>query len=313
MRLALRRAVPRFVAAALAALFLISGCAAPRLVQLDHPLAGRIWDVSQRRFLSPLEAEDRIAAADIALLGETHDNPAHHQIQTQLLQRLVAQGKRPAVAMEQFDTDWQTAMDDARRAGGTSTAVAKAGNMSNGWEWPLYRPIVTVAMKEQLPIVAANLSRNRTRSIAGGGLAALGKGEPERLALNQPWNADQNATLRGMLVDGHCGDDGPMIDKLIDVQRAKDAVMADRILAGGPASVAIIGRSHARQDIGVPLYLKARAPGKRVVSVGLVEVEAGRTRAEDYRDAVPGIHDILWFTPSSVRSDPCAGYKKFGR
>ncbi|HZX31626.1 MAG TPA: ChaN family lipoprotein [Rhodocyclaceae bacterium] len=296
----------------LTTLLLIAGCAAPRLVQTDHPLAGRIWDVSQRRFLSPQEAEDRIAAADIALLGETHDNPAHHQIQTQLLHRLVDQGKQPALAMEQFDTDWQTAMDDARRVGGTAAAVAKAGNISSGWEWPLYRPLVTVALKEQLPLVAANLARSRTRSIAGGGLAALGKGEPERLGLNQPWSADQNATLRGMLVAGHCGDDNPMIDKLIDVQRAKDAVMADRILAGGRESVAIIGRAHARQDIGVPLYLKARAPGKRVVSVGLVEVAADLTQAEDYPDAAPGTHDILWFTPSSLRPDPCAGYKKLG-
>ena len=292
----------------LTALLLLAGCAAPRLVLTEHPLAGSVWDVAQGRFISPLEAEDRIAAADIALLGETHDNPAHHQVQAYLLRKLVAGGKRPALAMEQFDTEWQGAIDAANSPGVSSTAIARAGHMASGWEWPLYKPLVALAVKERLPIVAANLSRPRARGIAAGGVDALGKGEAQRLALDQDWTAGQNATLRRMLVDGHCGEDGPMIDKLIPVQRSKDATMADRILAQRSGAVAIIGRSHARADVGVPLYLKERAPEKRLISVGLVEVEPDLADPARYPDAAPGIHDLIWFTPRSRRGDPCASF-----
>lgn len=300
------------LALCLTALVLFAGCAAPRLTLVEHPLAGRIWDSSQHRFISSREAEDRIAAADFALLGETHDNPAHHQVQAYLLRQVVARGKRPALAMEQFDTEWQGAIDSAYTPGATSSAIAQAGHLGSGWEWPFYKPLVVMALKERLPIVAANLPRTRARGIASGGISALGPGEAKRLALDQEWNAAQNTTLRGLLVDGHCGDESPMIDKLIHVQRSKDAIMADRIMSSRSGTVAIIGRAHARADIGVPLYLQDRAPEKDVVSLGLVEVEPGRVDPADYPDAAPGIHDLVWFTPRSLRPDPCAGYKKAG-
>lgn len=297
----------------LIALVLLAACAPPRLILQEHPLAGRIWDPAERRFISPQEAEDRIAAADFALLGEIHDNPAHHHIQTQLLGRMVARGKRPALAMEQFDTEWQSAIDAANASGATATAVAQAGHLAGGWEWHLYRPMVALAVKERLPIVAANLSRPRARTIASGGVDVLGKGEPERLALDQPWSTTQNATLRSLLVAGHCGEDSPMIDKLIHVQRSKDATMADRILAGKGGAVAIVGRSHARADIGVPLYLKARAPEKRLLSLGLLEVEEDRVAPGDYPDAAAGLHDLVWFTPRSRRPDSCETFQGMSR
>lgn len=284
----------------------LAGCAASRLTLTEHPLANRVWDVAGQRLIPAEEAESRIAAADIALLGEVHDNPAHHRIQARLLQRASAQGRRPALAMEQFDSEWQAAIDEARATTSSPAAVAKAGRISSGWEWPLYKPLVALALKLQLPIVATNFSRTRTRAVFAGGHAALGSGEVGRLALDQAWTPTQNAGMRRLLVEGHCGDDSPVIDKLIPVQRTRDAYMADAILArSGAGAVATIGRVHARADIGVPLYLQRRAPEKRVLSLGLVEVTEGRFDPAAYAETAPGIHDLVWFTPAAARPDPC--------
>lgn len=290
----------------------LAGCAPSRLVLTDHPLVDRVWDVSQQRFITPQEAEARLAVADIALLGEVHDNPAHHHLQARLLQRVGANGRRPALAMEQFDSEWQAEIDATRLASSsTPIAIAKAGHMSTGWEWPLYKPLVSLALKMQLPIVAANFSRARTKPIVTGGFPALGSQETVRLGLDQAWSAKQNAAMRHLLVEGHCGDDSPMIDKLIPVQRTRDANMADAILARRTeATVAILGRVHARTDIGVPLYLRQRTPEKRVLSVGLVEVLDGKADPTDYPDAAPGIHDLVWFTPAATRSEPCLDIPK---
>lgn len=308
------RAKPIRLAIALIALICLAGCATTRLTLSDHPLADRIWDVTQQRFISAQEAEDRVAAADIALLGETHDNPAHHHIQARLLRQAVAHGKRPALALEQIDAEWQAAVDAARAAAGaTSNTIAQAGHISAGWEWPFYRPLVVQALRARLPIIAANLSRPRARKLAAKGLAALGDEAIEDLALDQPWTARQNATLRQLLVEGHCGEDDPMIDKLIHVQRTRDATMADKLLDSPVSVVAIMGRSHARADVGVPLYLRERAPDKGLLSLGLVEVETGKQNPADYADAAPGLHDLVWFTPRARRSDPCANVQQTGR
>lgn len=294
----------------LAPLAALAACAAAPHATADSALQGRVWDARARRFIAPEEARALLAGAEVALLGETHDNPVHHEIQRSILERMVRSGRRPALAMEQIDTEWQGDVDRALSQEATAQSIEKAGRVSRGWSWPLYAPLVTLAIESGLPVVALNLSRERTRRIIAQGLDALGSGEAQRLALDRTWNRGRNALLRREIVEGHCGEDSPIVDKLVDVQRAKDAVMADRILAHAARGVAaILGRGHARRDLDVPLYLAARAPQLRALSLGLTEVDPDARTLEDYPDAQSGRFDLVWFTPRAEREDPCASFK----
>src|SRR5918994_3765260 len=60
----------------------------------NHPLTGRIWDVSSARFIDRETLVERLARADFVLLGERHDNPDHHMLQGELLQSLISVGRR---------------------------------------------------------------------------------------------------------------------------------------------------------------------------------------------------------------------------
>jgi uncharacterized iron-regulated protein len=288
----------------------LTGCAPSSLTIFDAPPAGFAWDSAHLRFAAPGEVARAVAQADIALLGETHDNPRHHAIQLRLLHAAVAAGRRPAVAFEQIDAEWQESVDAAVARGTTAAAIAAAGHVSPGWRWALYEPIAAFALEARLPIVAIGLSRERARRIVAEGFAALGPGEEARLALEAPWNALRNARLRREIVEGHCGEDSPIVDKLVLAQRARDAAMADRLLAReGDGVVAILGRGHARADIAVPLYLAARSGAKRVASVGIVETRPEAARPEDYPETAPGCFDYVWFTPAASRADPCEGFR----
>jgi len=303
------RAFKALGAVVLVVALLGAACAASGPKLADHPLAGRIWDTQAQRFVAEDEARERVAAADVALLGETHDNPVHHQIQARLLAASAARVPKPALAMEQVDLEWQHAVDEARTGGATPASIAKAGHVSDGWQWPLYEPLVAFALAHDLPIVAANYSRSRSKAVVAGGIGALPAGEAARLALAPVWTPARNARMRSILVEGHCGQDDPIIDKILEVQRVRDALMADAILSH-QRTVAIIGRGHARADLGVPLYLAQRAPARHVISVGLVEVDTDKPRPQDYEDTGSGVHDLVFFTPRAARSDPCADFKK---
>ncbi len=285
-------------------------CAGAGLMPREHPLAGRIWDTAQRRYVDAAEAERRIAAAQVALLGETHDNPEHHAIQLRILHAIVAAGKHPALAMEQMDTDRQAAVDAALARDATAADIARAAHVSRGWDWIHYAPLVEFAIAERLPLVALNMPRAGMQGIMRAGLSSLGEGEPERLGLTRTWHAERNTRLRREIVAGHCGEDGPLTAKLVEVQRARDAVMADRILAHDARGVvAILGRGHARADLGVPLYLAARAPSLGVLSLGIVEVDDEARKPDDYPEAARGLFDLVWFTPAVERDDPCAPFE----
>ncbi|MDZ4255385.1 MAG: ChaN family lipoprotein [Sulfuritalea sp.] len=304
-------AVPRLLAAALSLLLLTSCAQVPpgTLRDTDHPLAGRLWDVATASFIDEAELLRRAAKAEALLLGETHDNPEHHRLQLRILQTRLAAGARPALLMEQFDNDQQAAIDDARKAGKDLAPLMR------GWDWALYRPLVALADSTRIPLQAANLPRGATRPIVRDGYATLAVGEVPRLALDAVWDDARQAYMAGLIEASHCGHVSPQLrDGLVRAQRLRDATLADSALDQIDRGVVfILGRGHARRDVGVPRYLEARRPGTRVLSIGFVEVGAGKTAPALYEnERVGGIapYDILWFTPRAERTDPCLAFGK---
>ncbi len=294
------------------ALLILAGCATVppgTLRDADHPLAGRLWDVGTQTFIDEAELLRRAAPAEALLLGEIHDNPEHHRLQLGILQARLAAGARPALLMEQFDSDQQAALDTARRSGKDPAPLMR------GWNWSLYQPLVALAEKERLALLAANLPRTATRPIVREGYSALPAGEVQRLALDQVWDEARQAYMADLIEASHCGQATPQLrDGLVRAQRLRDATLADAALGKLDQGVVfILGRGHARRDVGVPLYLAARRPGSRVLSLGFVEVGAGRTAPTEYETArVDNIapYDIIWFTARAERPDPCLAFGK---
>lgn len=133
-------------------------------------------------------------------------------------------------------------------------SLAAAAEMRVAWQPEYYAPLIGRAIDVGTPIVAANLSREAARKVMRDGFAALGAGRARELALDQAWDANREERLRREIIAGHCGhvqDD--LLPRLVAAQRARDALMADVLLGhitGG--AVGIVGRGHARRDIGVP-------------------------------------------------------------
>ena len=90
---------------------------------------------------------------------------------------------------------------------------------------------------------------------------------------------------------------------MMRVQRARDAMMADRLAAtsGRGGGVLIAGNGHVRKDRGVPWYLARLRPGARSVSIGLLEVRDGVLEPPS---GLP--YDYVWFTPRvDDGGEPC--------
>jgi uncharacterized iron-regulated protein len=304
--------------AAIMALFQGVACVTPpNLVRLDaaHPLQGKIWDVGQGRMVSKEALLNAIASVPIILLGEVHDNPEHHRLQAEVLRAVIAQGRRPALAMEQFDREFQPAIDAAlAKSGASADSVAGAGGFNKvGWPWAFYAPLVALAIDARLPVVAINLSRDRTREVARQGFEILGESAVRDLALDRTWNPLREAAMNREIADGHCGKLPPgALPRMVNVQRARDAIMADALISRFDAgAIVLAGAEHVRNDIGVPVYLASRVPGLRLASIGFVEVEPGEIAVNDYvrppASAMP--FDYVWFTSAAQRGDPCEGLR----
>jgi uncharacterized iron-regulated protein len=277
---------------ALAALALIAGCAS------EPPVPS---------------SEQRLKGDAIALLGEVHDNADGHQRRLDLLRRVLAAGWRPAIAMEQFDLERQPDIDRARREmpDDAQHVIDLAAPLTSGWDWSDYRPVIALALKYQLPLLAANLSNADTVRIVRGGYASVF--EPARvdaLGLARPidpaWQAAQDREIDA----GHCGMlPAAMWPAMARAQFARDAAMADVLHAHDQTgAVLIAGNGHARRDIGVARWL---APDEqaRTVAIGFLEADA-TPAGSAAANALAAAFDAVVLVPLAARADPCEAFAK---
>jgi uncharacterized iron-regulated protein len=280
----------------------------------DHPLVGHIYDVRGARYVDVAELERAAASAHFLLLGETHDNPDHHRLQARLVRAVTSSGRRPALAFEMLDTAQQPAVDAAlAEPGRDADSVAKAVSWAkSGWPaFAIYRPVFAAGVEANLPIVAANLPRKVVREVVESGPEALPEPLRRSLARNEPLAPALVESLRKEMSESHCGKLPPeMFDPLVLAQRARDAEMAERLLASdrGAGAVLVAGTGHVRLDRGVPAYLSRDAPGRRALAVAFQEVSADRCSPEAYAEDLSTAElpfDYVVFTPGAEREDPC--------
>jgi len=284
----------------------------------EHRLVGRIWDVAGGQFVDETMVVARLVEARYVLLGEKHDNADHHVLQARILRALATAGRRPAVAFEMFTPSQAGGLDRhlaarPRDAAGIGEAVDWK---ASGWPaWAMYEPIAQAALDAGLPIVVANLDTERVRAVSRQGVAALDAALVRRHGLDQPLPENVQAGLAEEIRDSHCGHaPESLVGAMIGVQRARDAQMAEALLTapGGDGAVLIAGSGHARNDRGVPTYLRRIAPDARTVSVAFLEVDPKRPDGEGDAARFPGRlpFDYVWFTPAVDDVDPCEKFRK---
>ncbi len=279
-------------------------------------LAGRIWQPGEQRYVTARDVADALGKADFVLLGEKHDNPDHHRIQTWLLRRMIDSGRRPAVAFEMLTLSQQAALDAhlAASPGDAAGLGAALGWEKSNWpDWAMYQPIAEAALAAPAPLLAAGPDREATRAVARGGVDALGPERVRALRLNEPPSDSMRAEMRKVVDESHCFQlPESMLDAMVDVTLVKDAVMADAMIrgaamAGRDSAVLVTGTGHARADTAVPWHLRRLAAGREIVTVAMVEVVAGETRPAAYGEIYGGAlpFDFVWFTPRVDDDDPC--------
>lgn len=261
---------------------------------------------------APLSANalaDAISRRPVVLLGEVHDNAPQHAARTEALRRLLASGARPTLAFEQFDSDRQQDLDDARiealspGTGRVDHLIARAG--ASGWNWSFYRPYLQLAIDYDLPIVAANLSRADAMRVAQQGFGAVFdiQQQADHLLEQLPsWFVTEHQRA----VDtGHCKlIPGSMLPALARAQIARDLTLAKAIRPHtGRGVVLLSGNGHVRNDIGVPYFLTA-AERALTVTIGLLE-------SDDIDAGAIAMHfDVVMLTPAQPRADPCDALRK---
>ncbi len=276
----------------------------------DHPLVGKIYDVSSASFISRKDLLGLISTSRHVLLGEIHDNADHHALQAEIIEALAEQKRRPRVVMEMLEKAPPTLIDsqNAIERKDSSHTSHVIDNFRRWWTksgWPdfeIYAPIFTKTLASGLRLATSNMQGTSSTTI-------------ETLLTTAALSRLHEEALNEELEISHCGVlPDNVIPKIAVAQRKRDIKLALAMRAahatGGDGTVLIAGSGHARKDRGVPHYLEHF--GESSATINFREVTEGKTEPLDLIE--PGEADYIWFTPRRKREDPCIALRKrFGK
>lgn len=232
--------------------------------------------------------------ADIFVLGEVHDNPAHHAEQARLVKDIAPK----ALVFEMLSP--LQALAAAGVARDDPEALAKALDWADsGWpDFALYFPIFAAA--PDAAIVGAAVPQEDLQAAMKFGAAQVFGAQARHWGLGDLDDAAR-AALTADQRAAHCGAlPEEMLPGMVEAQRLRDADFARAAVgaldaAGGPV-VLITGTGHARTDHGVPAAIHDAHPELTVWALGQLEDGA----------VPPFPFDAVNVTPAAEREDPCA-------
>ncbi|NKX44110.1 ChaN family lipoprotein [Roseibacterium sp. KMU-115] len=238
------------------------------------------------------------AGAGVVILGEVHDNPAHHVTQAEVLAGLGA----TAIVFEHI-TPAQAALVTPGIAADAAALAAALDWDNSGWpDFANYAPLF--AFGAEVPVYGALVGREAARGAFDGGAAAVFAGDAGRFGLDRSLPEAEQAAREAEQMAAHCDALPPeILPGFVEAQRLRDAALAEAALAaleahGAPVAV-ITGNGHARADWGVPALIALAAPEVAVFTLGQFEAVP--------EDPVP--FDLFTVADPADRPDPCAAFR----
>jgi uncharacterized iron-regulated protein len=237
--------------------------------------------------------------ADIVVLGEIHDNPAHHRNQAEIVAAL-----RPAaLVLEMIPQAAEDEVNALREEGASREAIASALDWANsGWpDFGLYAAILEAAPDARV-FGAGQPAADVRRAMVEGAAGVFGP-DAAAYGLDRPLAPREQAAREAMQASAHCDALAPeLLPGMVEAQRFRDAGLADaalwaRTMTGGGQVVVIAGTGHADKVRGAPAAIATADPEVRVLTLGQFEAPPG--------DAAS--YDEVLLAPAPPRGDPCAG------
>lgn len=266
----------------------------PPLTAAMYLAAVSVW--AEPLQIDPVELTD-LPAADVVILGEVHDNPAHHVYQAVAIQALGAK----ALVFEML-TEAQALRIKPEHFESADKLAQVLGWADTGWpEFAMYYPIFTAV--EAPAVFGGAVPLDAARQAVVDGAAAVFGDASVLFGLEDALDDDEQSEREAGQMEAHC-DALPikMLPGMVEAQRLRDAALARAVIAamaetGGPVAV-ITGNGHARRDWGIPRALEIAAPDLSVLAIGQFEAVP--------EDRIP--FDLWLVTEPTEREDPCAGF-----
>ncbi|NPV04595.1 MAG: ChaN family lipoprotein [Syntrophaceae bacterium] len=170
---------------------------------------------------------EEVSTSRVIIVGETHDNPAHHELQLRVIRRLHERGLPLAVGLEMFRADSQEHLDKWWRGEMPIDRFEALYRENWGMPWVLYRDIFLYSRQQRIPLVGLNVSRQIIAKVAREGYGSLTEQERKQLPPGLTCTVDEayRSFIRKTFA-AHAHGSGRSFENFCEAQMVWDTAMA---------------------------------------------------------------------------------------
>ena len=254
--------------------------------------AHRVYDTHHKRFTDFESLLADAANADVLFLGEQHDDPITHALESAALAGLTRRRGNIVLAMEMFERDAQPSLDAY-----LSGRLPESDFLAASRPWPRYRsdyrPMVEIAKSYHWPVIASNVPRRFASLVARRGLAGISDSVPAagRTFAARTFSCphddyfDRFATTMGDMSSHGASakaqteqEKKATLERVYQAQCVKDETMGESIATAYSAAppralvVHVNGSFHSDYRMGTAERAEHQLPGKRIIVVSFVPI-----------------------------------------
>jgi uncharacterized iron-regulated protein len=228
------------------------------------------------------------AATDSRIIyaAETHDNPASHRVQFELLRALAQRYPgRTAIALEMFTPAQQASLDAWVAQELDEKSFLKIWYSSWKMDIAYYREILDYCRAAGIPVLGINAEKSLIQAVARQDFSELSAEEQARLPANLDMNDPYHQALTTAIFGGHA--QGSRLAGFQRVQTLWDETMAEnivRFLASPQGEnfhlLVLAGGNHVRNGFGIPRRVFRSLPVSYAL-IGNEELEVGEAKKKE--------------------------------
>ncbi|WGE52568.1 ChaN family lipoprotein [Actinobacillus equuli] len=263
------------------------GCAHKPLSEQQLHSLGNIVDLKTQQPIRLSELLQKLPAYSYVLIGEEHNQPVHHQIETYLVQKLAQKRPLAAVILEMLSVDQQAKINQLQQQQTTLLAEEVPAQIGwKHWDWHQYQDLIISRLSSTIPLIAANLTETEVKTLYTGA-------QPLRGSISV---TPQVRMQLAQLIQAHHSLPPNILEKAVTVQQFRDRRMAEMLVKNTQNSTAyallVAGNNHVRKDLAVPLHLQDFDHKNKAKTISIM-LKSQRSEAETVTLQQA---DYVWFT-----------------
>ena len=257
-------------------LTLLCGCASHTHLgnpELPYPPqgeaeVGKILHLPTGQTTSQETMLEHAAQAQIVYVGETHDNPASHRLQLEILSHLQQQNPgKITLAMEMFTPEQQKALDNWSAGELSEKEFIKEVQWYSNWkmDFSYYRSLLVFARDNRIPVIGINAPKELVRAVGRSAIGDLPEDIQNRLPdfdFSDPYQQAMTKAIYG----AHPVSDS-MKQGFLRIQTLWDESMAENLTnylqtddGKGRKVMVVAGGNHVSYGFGIPRRAFRRLP-----------------------------------------------------